>query len=51
MYLHSLNNEEGGGRSTGSWIVKYHRPIGKLLTTPAHAGLRIDTVCEPLSQE
>ena len=43
------------GRRVGTWfvdgVVKYHRPMGEILTTLARAGLVIDEVVEPTPED
>lgn len=48
---YTFSNYNESGKREASWfvngVVKYHRPMGEILTTTARSGFVIDTVCEP----
>jgi len=51
---YTFSNYNQGGRRESHWIVdgvvKYHRPMGALLTALAKAGFVIEEVCEPVPE-
>ncbi|MCL2530780.1 MAG: class I SAM-dependent methyltransferase [Oscillospiraceae bacterium] len=52
---YTFSNYNQSGKRETSWIVdgvvKYHRPMGELLTTVAKAGFILEEVCEPLPKD
>lgn len=48
---YTFSNYNEPGKREASWfvdgVVKYHRPMGEILTTIAQSGFAIDIVCEP----
>ena len=52
---YTVFNYNRAGKRTTNWFVdgveKYHRPMGKILTSLARAGFVIEEVCEPVPEE
>ena len=52
---YTFSNYNQSGKRETKWfvdgVIKFHRPMGEIITTLAQTGFVIDTVCEPLPED